>query len=685
MNGFGNFNYQHPQNVLSTYNLEDIRTTRPTFALNFNIDPQIDVHTPRLAYMVAALIQQEARKGHPVRVNMFEFVGQNGFDNDAFRELVAVVTYRLCAGLYANEWRGGIDEGAPITIAAVCKAYAGALAASNNQFFQNVAAQDPRAGESIPRDAALWDYFAALYNGQAKYEPFNTGPGLAVAPRSISQNTSFGGTPVSNLASGAFVSASAYQAPASTAEYSGKPNRYERMREALAAQRAEQEANMSAGASKSGFGMRSAMAGINKVNEPAVQPSRAFTSHVAQGAEMAPQQTSFSQPAAQPKGAEPLAVVEMRGQKVRIMRILENGAQLWKPSMLQPNRPAYCVRTHRLSYFETEKGEVLAFLHEITNDQKEINMNYDAHAINPNTGRPIEGAKPVPVREEAKVLYAKEDALKIEVIVKKDITMSDSKESSIKAAMAYGRRNDVAGSPSICPSVVNTAIVLKNEEEVAEVADLLEKISVARTIKEAGPLIDQIKDPYLAKLINEHINKDINDFIVDGLGIVGASVSESVSSYSEELEVALAGIPESGEVYSARFAERVPEILRANTRFTKAVDLTAYADATMSEGDEAAADEALKKRTIFLQRHVNVIYMPYTENELGMVIPGNEALLIDSSYTPLLFKVVQTIKDTSMPLNALMLPDNYVVTSDGKQYCVVRGGLSPQTSLIKND
>ena len=158
-----------------------------------------------------------------------------------------------------------------------------------------------------------------------------------------------------------------------------------------------------------------------------------------------------------------------------------------------------------------------------------------------------------------------------------------------------------------------------------------------------------------------------------------------MDTYSEDLEVALAGIPEAGALYSARFAERIPEILRSNTRCAAAEAMSAYADVALAEGDEVEADEALKKRTIFLQRNVNVTCLPFTENELALVIPQGEAVLIDRDYVPVLAKVVEQLSGSEVSLPAVMLPDNYVVTTDGKLYSVIRGGLNPKTSLIKND
>lgn len=689
MNGFGNFQQSmQPRAMVSGYNLNDLQARTGVFSLNYGIEPNIDAATPSVAFQVANLVQTEAQRGHPIRVRAFEFLSQNGFSNNEFQNLVGVIVMRIYIGLMNNEWRNGFKEGAQATINNVCKAYAGFLTTQDPQFMKALLSNDPRLNESISRDANLWNYTLALVNNQVAYEPFVVGNGLPVVPRSATQNTSFSSNTVAHVAGSAFVHGQQNDYQPRVTEESGN-NRYQRIREALTAEREQQVQQPQQG----GFGMRSAMAAaqsqqgqwrpINNNVAGGVQVGETVVS----GSTNTNFQTDFSAQIEQaPEPVRKLATVTLAGQTVNVVRLLKDGAALWKPSLLQPNRPAYCARTHRLAYFETDKGQVLAFLFENPAEQKEINMNYDAHAIDPTMGRPLENKKAKePVREEAKVLYKPAAEIKIEVIVKKEITMSDSKESSIKAALAYARRVDNRDKPVVCSSVVNTAIVLSSEQEANETLKLLQQISECDTLKQAGPLISKIKDPYLAKLINESINKDINDFIKDGLGIVGASVSETVDTYSNDLEVALAGIPEAGVLYSARFAERIPEILRANTRAASAETINAYADAVLADGDESEADEELKKRTIFVQRNVNVTCLPFTEDELALVIPENEAVLIDRDYIPVIAMVVDKLNTGDISLTAAMLPDNYVVTSDGKVYSVIRSGLNPKTSLIKND
>lgn len=645
--------------AVQVYPLREIAQQTDNFNLNFGLDPALDRVTPQTALMTANEIQQHATRGHPIRVAAFEFLSENAYANQEFSQLVWVIMNRIGHGILNGEFRT-IQQGQQECIPIICRAWAGGFTCFNQELYNQVATSQEIVN-SLSADSQLWEYCLALASGTVQWTPFKKNTGIPHTPSSIKNNSS-----VAIGETGAFVEARQHQ-PVRHDNNTIVSNRYSRIRDSMLA---EQQAQMQSSAQQSqqtpsrGFGARSLMQ-QTQVQQP-VQPVQ----------EPVPQQQATEEPAAA------IATLKIAGQDVEIIRPLADGAKLWKPTAIQPFLPAYCARTHCLSFLQTRNHGVLGVIVSISKESRKVLMNYEDHAIDPNMGRPLENAKPKPVRPEAKILYATSEELKVNVIVKPNPTMVDSFESAVTSTITHARRISKGDEPVVCSSIINTPIVFKTKEEAEETYDALLRIGTAKTLKEAGLLFDRITDPQILTILNEKMEVEVTSLLQNELLIAGASVSEAVQTYSNELEDTLRGMETEETDYVKLFQAGIQKVLKQITRSIMAKDARDYADFVLADGDKETADDEVVERTIILQRNVNVVYMPFTKNELAIRLPETGVAHLDRESLPLLSKSVDAMAEKAA-LNASLMPEQFIVTSDGKLFEAFRGNSRIKGFLLR--
>lgn len=681
---------QFNQNRIDLYNIDELARVAPHMRRVYNVSPELDNNMRFILPAIATEIQNRARQGHPVREFAHMVLSFNSFDNADFDFLGYATTVRVHLGMLNREWPN-LNVALQDTIPRACKAIAGAIAFSDPTFMRDQVGNDQVLINSIQEDNLTWQRLASMTNNANMYEPFvkNT---FGAPPRSMVENNSFETNNVGSFADAFVTNANGASSGmgSTVAQYSDMPpTRYERIAMAERA-RQEQEALALQEQSKTS-GARSMRNRVYSAQveqqAPVAQPIAATHSAYAQqetattGYIARAPQSSYApaQAPAQAQASEPLAVMSINGHKVNIVRVVKDGCVYWKPSILQPYRPAYSKRTHRLNYVETDTGIILAVLAELNDESKEENMNYDAHAIDPTLGKPITNSPLRAPTPEAKILYSPEGSKMADnTVIEKDVTMVDSEESAIKAAIFMARQVPEP-TPVITSRLVMTPVILPSAEDMEATAKLLVEISEAPSIAVAGELVMKINDPYLRTLVNEGINKDITAFLVRDLGMKGASVTDSMDTYSAELEQALGQSETVGEAFKELAPRVIPEILRVNTKFERAVSFPLMVPTSSSE-DEAS--EQVVNRTLLLQRNLNLVTVPFTKNDMALNVGKDEAMALNAKSYPVLHTVLSNLLGSNVKLGQWMQPTNLLVSADGFIWEVAVGKLSNTALLV---
>lgn len=676
---------QFSQPQVMFYNLNEMASQTTTFRLQFNLGQQLDSITPQVALMIAHEVQAQARKNmHPVRVNMHEYISENSYANDQFRNLVFVVMSRIGHGMENREWPN-LNAAAQQTVSMLCKAYAGGLAVSDPQFLAGLAHTDPDAAAEVQNQSNDWAYFQALANGAEAYAPFNRGQQFSAVTRSAMQAST-----ASNIskASGVFTDQPVYRpnsnGPQPTAD--AAPTRYERMLQnaRAAAGEAEQQKKQSFGTATSftsnnaGFGTRSALAAMAAKTQPVTDVEVIE----ARGKEATGEFDSGLEAQAADK---PLAKVRINGEDVSLMRMVgyTEGLKNWKPIDIQPYLPVYCKRTHRLLFFITSTNKVIGVIQPLQDKEKAITMNYEAHRIIPGIGAPDPEAPTVPVREEAKVLYSNTDRVEIRVVTG-NVTMTESLENAVKVAQNVGRRADDGKADkrevSLTGAILNTVFTFADKMACEDTVSIVMAAGRSKSLVEAGNIITRIDDAHLRRTIENAIASDINSVLAVELGLSGLVVSGAINTYAKDLDDALA---RRGDLVVEKYEGRIPSVLQANLKVMPATEASEYSEYFMSVDGEDLAPQEVIERSAILQRNVNIGRVSFSEDELALEIPANSAAVIEKQAVPALYAMTKALQGDQAAVLQASQPDNYLLTNDGYLFKIHRGLLGGASLISK--
>lgn len=698
MSNFSQFSQPQPL----YYNLSDMASQTQTFRLHYNLGQQLDAITPQVALMVANEVQAQARRNnHPLRVNMHDYISENAYQNEQFRALVYVVMMRIGFGMENREW-ANLNAAAQQTISMLCKAYAGGLAASNPGFMAALAQSDPDAVAEAQRQANDWQYFQALADGTVAYVPFQQGQQFSAITRSVQQPTvQPAGAGNQTNVSGAFTEQPVFRPNSEGDNFANAaPTRYERMLQnaQAAAQQAQgqvqgQWSNQAAmnqpgpqvaqnhSHGNAGFGTRAAVAALAQKANASVTDVEVVK---AQGADAAKAFDANLQHQAD-AGAQPMAKVRLNGVDVLLMQMISyaDGIKRWKTIDIQPYLPVYCKRTHRLLFFVTSDNQVIGVIQSLQIKEKAATMNYEAHRIIPGMGTPDPTAPTVPVREEAKVLYA--DAGKVNmIIVTGSVTMTESLENAVKVAQNIGRRGDddknVKRDVSLTGAIVNTVFSFGDKMIRDDQLSLVAAAARSKSLGEAGDIIARIDDSHLRRTIESSIAADINAVLAIELGLPKVVVSGAINTYAADL---LELLTQRGTLVLEKYESRIPSLLQANLKFTAAEEAQDYSSYFLAVGDENEAPTDVIERSAILQRNVNIARLSYSEDELALEIPLGTAAVIEKQAVPVAYGVAKALQSDKAALSQAMQPDNYVLTSDGFLFKIHRGLLAGSDLISK--
>lgn len=679
------------QPVVEIYDLNQIANQFSSW--NFNVGQPYDQHTPQIALLTINEIQQTALQGHPIRVGAFNILSQNAFNNADFQDLVYTIIMRLGHGMQAQEWRN-MDVAVSTVIARAVKSCASAMAASDPDFMATLA---PRDAAAVRENAEVWNYLLALAQGQAQYVPFsqmgasnglstvNVATQDAVAAARSLRGQSAGNFVEHNTLPDYGVTQGRYNNNAGAAS-----GRYGRRAEKIfgklegSMQEALQEADV-----------------MGKVKQPAVDyqarmrrpsPTQAQSSQVDQDAVQAAQRfdndvTDFSKPldsvtpvnATPPKAAvqkDPLFVVQMGNETLKIIRQRKEGIAAWKSSPVQRFHPAWCKRTHAVLYFEAENGIVIAVLQELTLEQKEIAMNYDAHAIDPTKGQPAPEVPVKPVREQAKVLYAPADKVSVNLIIAEKFGMEETMGGAIRIARVSAEMSEDVPDAYAKSSVINAPIVYASAEEAEEDSIVIRAIAGSKNFAEAASYLPKIRNALARKTINDTLVMAINRTTECELG-VGVRITNFEEDGAEIIPVLE---KTQGSLIAEKMRSYQSSLLNSNVRVVPAVDMKEYADASLAPEGQEELSEAMLKRILFLQRNVCVVWVNFTDNEMAIGVPPKGPAVIQADSLGAIHLIAQKVFNEA--IGNLGFSEQYLVTKDDVLYRLHRGLLNKDCYLL---
>jgi hypothetical protein len=681
----------------------DLQQLAPQFAdWNFQIGQPYDQYTPQIAVMTVREIQTWAMKGHPIRVAFFNFMAENHFNNASFQDLVYTIIMRVGYGITNQEWRS-YDQAVQTVVTRAVKACASSLAAGDQEFIAQFPAQEQAA---IRENAGLWDYLMALAQGQVGFIPFaqmgnnglsnvNTSTQSAIADaRNLRGSTA-----------GAFVE-SGYDTVVPTLHNNNGGQGGGRY-----AQRSEKIYGKLEGSMQNalgGAGLTENLATGNgdggvyqsRMKRPGVQggktgvtsvPNQAkFATTAADAAKFDSDVTDFSKsldsnvvtaaptPAPTPAPtSKPLFVVQIGTETVEIVREAKEGFKVWKSSRLQRFHPAWCTRTHRVIYFETRGGQVLAVLQELTQAQKEIAMNYDAHAIDPTKGQPEPTVPVKPVRPEAAVLYTKAADLKVNIIVSDVFQMEEDVTGAIRSARLAAEMSEKVPDALVKKSVVNAPMIYTTAEDAAEDLTVIKAIANAKDFAEAASYLPNVRNEMARRTIDRTLVKAINRAIECrmGIGIRIGSFEEDGPAICDFLE------KKEGSLIGEKLRAEQVAILQTNVRVLPATDegIRGYADATLSRENEETLSDDMAKRVLFLQHNVCAVWVNFTDNEMAIGVPPKGATNIEPDSLGAVFNIAKAVYNDAA---GNMCSEEYLVTKDSVAYSLHRGLINKDCYLL---
>lgn len=645
--------------------------------LNFGLGTPYDNLTTQVAQMTVSEIQNRANSGHPIRMGMFNIISQNAFNNGDFQYLLKVIILRTAYGAQAGEYQQ-LQVAFQDVIVRTVKACACGMASTDPAFVQSLPADD-QTGVREGND--LWNYLCALADGQASFVAFSQ---MAMNNQfnnvnDATRNALEAARGIGSNVAGAFGGQSSMNYDVGNANGNNANPNVGRYGRRLAAMQGTLEGSMQnalAGA---------AMPNLNPPSRPAHQPrfSQAavnkFDSDV----------TDFSksinepeQPVAAPTPApapvpETLFTIQLGEKMYQIVREHKDGGMsLWKPSVAQRFHPAWCKRTHTVRYFETNEGIIVVIAQELTEEQRNIAMDYKAHAVDPTKGQPEPNVPKAPVREEAKVLYSKEVQAKINVTVSEKITMVEDLNGSVRGARMTAEMSSPVPDVYVNKSAINVPLIYEFDTEAHDDKVVIAAIGASKTFAEAAKLMAQLNSPLARATIDKQLTHALNTACACELG-----VEVKITSFEEDGAAVIDVVEDAfGALYGEALRQKQGQILYTNVIVNAANDIPAYAESLLGLDADNEEDAKRLDKILFLNYNVMSAWTKYTDDELAIGVPAQGAAQIQDNTYGALYKVAKSIFDHVSDTSAYV--EFYLVTKDGVRYRLHRSLISKNCFLI---
>lgn len=672
----------------------DLQQLAPQFAnWNFGLGNPYDQLTPQICLMTIQEIQARAAQGHPIRVGMFNIVSENAFNNALFQDLVQTIITRVGYGMQGGEFRS-LDMAAKECIARGVKCCGSAMAAEDPEF---MASLNPRDAADVRENAEIWNYLLALAQGQAQYVPFAQMGGSGGGLTGVSGTTQQAMQAARGITGGYVEAPQQFEGGVTTTAYNNNASRaggrYGRRAEKLlgklegSLQGALHDTGLS-GAQVSldrpdptptdtGYRsrIRKHMVTQAPVDQNAAEAARQFDANV----------TNFSAPVqpvsapAEVKPAKPMFSVQIENEAVDVMRQVKDGVQKWKPSRLQRFHPAWCARTHKVLYFETRDGLIVAMLQPLTEEQKENAMNYDAHAIDPTKGQPDPEAIQKPVRKEAAVLYTDSKNVKINITVADHYSTEEDVSGAIRTTRLTAEMSEKVPDAFVNMSVVNSPVVYGSAEDANDDMIVINAIAGSKDFAEAASYISKIRSDLARKTINDVLVQAINRATECELG-VGVRISDFAEDGPQIIDVLERT---QGALVGEKMRANQTLLLKSNIKVVAATEMTAYANATLATGDVEELPESVLARVLFLQRFVCAVWVNFTDDELAIGMPPKGPATIQGDSLGALYEIARSTFTEA--INTKHFSEQFLVTKDNVRYRLHRGLLNRDCFLLSKE
>ena len=663
-----------------------INAIAPQFqSWNFQVGQPYDQHTPQIALMTIQEIQNQAMQGHPIRVGMFNIISENAFNNASFQDLVYTIIMRLGHGMENGEWRN-LDMAVQAVIARCVKSCASAMANQDAEFMNTLT---PRDAAAVKENAEVWNYLIALAQGQAQYVSFNqmgSSSSVLSGVAASTQEALASARQLRGSSAGAFVEGSDYSgvAPSRYNNNAGSTTgRYGRRAEKMFG---KLEGSMQEALAESGVVEQVQQSSNYQARMRRPSPTAAVTAESAKAAakfdsdvtDFSKSLKSVSVPAVEEK-VKTLFTVQIGEDVVQIVRERKEGIAAWKSSRIQRFHPAWCKRTHSVRYFESNDGFVIAVLVELTKEQKEVAMNYDAHAIDPTKGQPDPVTPRRPVREEAKVLYAAANDADINIVVSKKFMMEEDTAGAIRSDRLSAEMNDDVPDAFIKMSVVSSPIIYKSAEDAKEDEIVIRAISTSKNFAEAASYLPKIRSELARSLINTNLVKAVNRATECELG-VGVRISDFETDGPEIVKVLE---DTQGALIGEKMRAYQSTLLIATVNVVPAADIKNYADATLAPEDLDELSEDMLSRVLFLQHNVCAVWVNYTNSELAVGIPVKGPAVIQADSLGAMHRIAQRAYNDA--IDSMACSEQFIITKDAVCYRLHRGLLNSQCYLLSRE
>ncbi len=512
------------------------------------------------------------------------------------------------------------------------------MAASDDEFMREL---DKNEAAAVMDNAAIWNHLIAFTQGKAQYVPFNQ---LSTSNQfnsvaGATRNALEDARALSGSSAGAFEGSYDPTVPRGGNNAGRSVGRYARRMEAMTGtlqgslQASMKEQQLASQLGQAPYKSRlpesvrqfSNSNDIEKFDSDVTDFSKSLSTPVAAPAPA---------PARVKEEAKPIFTFQI-GEKVHtaIREIKEGGINIWKPSETQRFHPAWCARTHTVRYFETTEGLVIVIAQELQENEKEIAMEYAAHAIDPTKGLPDVSIPRKPVREEAKVLYGKDVKSNINVVI----------------ADKTGMEEDISG--------------------------------CIRTARIAAEMSTPVPDAYIRKsIVTTPVVYDDN-CAADDDKIVIAAIPVRIGSFEEDATDLIKVVEETqGALYGEILRTKQSVILLSNVSVASAMDMKAHANAVLTVDDQEELSEEKLKMILFLSYNVMSTWVKFTDDEMAIGVPDKGAAQIQENTYAALYEITKMVFDQVTEKD--IFTEFHIVTKDNVRYRLHRSLINKNCFLI---
>ena len=378
---------------------------------------------------------------------------------------------------------------------------------------------------------------------------------------------------------------------------------------------------------------------------------------------------------------------ELNGHKFRMTALLvsvkdqEIGYKEagWKPSKYQSHFPAWCRRTHEITYAVGEDGDVVAITLELSKEKKEEMFEYEAHSIDPTKGLPANPIVEAVSDEAKKVLYTEDKDPQVKVVVKKEYLNATSTEDLIEQVMtdaAVALEEDKTAAFYASTGLIHSIVTSRNEEVNTRSYDQVREVFLQVTLDKSAEAIKAIEVPTLRRRIDGIFTDALNDMLQLQLGL-----DAGITSFSEEAGTIVDDVREAfGDLYADSLGEAQSKLIATVIDACLPGEVTVHHESMISAQEETL--NKINKTAFYLVSIVSVMVTRFTDDELALgLAPVGASQLQQDSYS-LLYAAIREYFESENGKNE-RVKVLILSTIDGVKYKVSVNPLNPAMYLIK--